>query len=542
MSLGKPIKARQHSIFIPMKPSQSLPRISDYVSHFALKTPSHEAVIFNFERITYDELAKRVERCARALIAAGIKKGDRVAMLSTPRPEYWTVFLATARIGAIWVGLNPKFRLDELRYVVGDCKPRLIFSISSFEGREYAQDVITLMQESDDATALVSISGEMNGVPDLDEFLQVGENLSNEDYQSACEAVDRFDPALIVYTSGSTGKPKGAVLSHHGLSFGALVQSTHFRLKTPRMVVSFPIDHVACVADSCATTLVNGGAIIFQERFNPQTLLEATEREKVTFWVGIPTMIQQVLALPDFDSFDLSSIELVLWGGAALPRNSIARLQQMGPRLLTAYGMTETSAHVTFTDDNADIDVLSETIGKPDANSPCRIVNDEGEDCATGEQGELQFKCDHLMLEYFKQPDKSREAFTKDGWMHTGDIGYWRADGNIKLTGRISDMFKSGGYNVFPREIEVVLEELPAVAMAAVISVPDNLYQEVGHAYLLLETSEEVSEQELIAYCKQRLANYKVPKRFFLQTALPMLPVGKIDKRALKRAASDATK
>jgi len=300
------------------------------------------------------------------------------------------------------------------------------------------------------------------------------------------------------------------------------------------MVVSFPIDHVACVADTCATTLVKGGTIIFQERFNPHALLETTQREKVTFWVGIPTMIQLVLAQADFDTFDLSSLELVLWGGAALPRSIIAKLQQMGPRLITAYGMTETSAHVTYTDSNADIEILAETIGKPDPNSPCRIVNENGLECAIGEQGELQFKCDHLMLEYFNQPQTSHEAFTNDGWMHTGDIGFWREDGNIKLAGRMSDMFKSGGYNVYPREIEVVLEQLPAVAMAAVISVADDLYQEVGHAYVLLEPGGKISEQELAEYCKQQLANYKVPKRFFKQTNLPMLPVGKIDKCALK--------
>jgi len=523
-----------------MKPSQSLPRISDYVFRFARKAPSREAVIFDTERITYGELAKRVDRCARALIAAGIKKGERVAMLSTPRPEYWIVFLATTRIGAIWAGLNPKFKLNELRYVVGDCKPRLIFSIASFEGREYAQDLITLRQENSEIASLISTGADIDGALSMDEFLRTGESVSNEDYQSRCETVDRFDPALIVYTSGSTGKPKGAVLSHHGLSFGALVQTTHFQLAAPILVVSFPIDHVACVADSCATTLVRGGTIVFQERFNARALLEITEREKVTFWIGIPTMIQLLLAQPDFASFDLSSVELILWGGAALPNSCITRLQQMGPRLLTAYGMTETSAHVTYTGDNADIEVLGETIGKPDPNSPCRIINDEGHECATGESGELQFKCDHLMLEYFNRPQASREAFTKDGWMHTGDIGFWREDGNIKLAGRMSDMFKSGGYNIFPREIEVVIEQLPTVAMAAVISVPDELYQQVGHAYVLLEPGGEISEQELAAYCKQQLANYKVPKRFFRQTDLPMLPVGKIDKQALKRAAFGA--
>jgi acyl-CoA synthetase (AMP-forming)/AMP-acid ligase II len=291
---------------------------------------------------------------------------------------------------------------------------------------------------------------------------------------------------------------------------------------------------VACVADTCSTTLVKGGTIVFQERFDPEATIAAVAAERANVWGGIPTMLQLEMGLPNFEGYDLSSVEMVLWAGAALPRETIIRLQRMGPRLMTAYGMTETSAHVTYSDDDADLDALAETVGRPDPRVACRIVDQDGNECAPGVDGELQFHGDYLMLGYYERPEATAESFTGDGWFHTGDVGHWREDGNIVLVGRMSEMFKSGGYNVYPREVELALEEHEGVAMAAVISVPDKIYQEVGHAYVLREPGADVSADELSAHCRERLANYKVPKKISVQDTLPMLPVGKIDKKALK--------
>jgi len=511
-----------------------LTRITDYVHRFAAERPDHEAVVFEDERINYRELEQRVDACARALLAAGVRKGDRVAMLSTSRPEYWVVFLATAGIGAIWTGLNPRHHLEEYRYHVGDSKPKLIVSFAEFEGRCYAEDLLALRAEFDFVEKLVVFGGTIEGADVLEDFLKSGSTVSDEDYQEAKDAVGRMDPALIVYTSGTTGNPKGAMLSHWGLAFGATMQTDHFKVEDPRIVVNFPIDHVACVADTCSTTLVKGGTIVFQERFDPEATIAAVAAERANVWGGIPTMIQLEIGLPNFDDYDLSSVEMILWAGAALPRDAILRLQGMGVRLLTAYGMTETSAHVTYSDDDADIDVLAETVGRPDPRTPCRIVDEDGKECAVGEDGELQFRGDYLMLGYYERPEATAESFTEDGWFHTGDIGFWREDGNIVLVGRMSEMFKSGGYNVYPREVELALEEHEGVAMAAVIAIPDELYQEVGHAYVLREPGTDASEDDLMAHCKARLANYKVPKKISVQDTLPMLPVGKIDKKALK--------
>lgn len=206
---------------------------------------------------------------------------------------------------------------------------------------------------------------------------------------------------------------------------------------------------------------------------------------------------------------------------------------------MTVYGMTETSCNVTYSDPGAGIDELAETVGRPDRRCPCTVVDKRGHECATGEVGELQFKGNFLMLGYWKRPEATAEAFTDDGWLRSGDLGYVRKDGNIILKGRRSEMYKSGGYNIYPREVEIVLEELSRVTAAAVIGVPDDLYQEVGHAYILLKPDQKLSETEVREYCKDRLAIYKVPKRFFLRQSLPLLPVGKVDKQALRQSLVD---
>ncbi len=205
---------------------------------------------------------------------------------------------------------------------------------------------------------------------------------------------------------------------------------------------------------------------------------------------------------------------------------------------MNVYGMTETAANTTYSDRDADLIQLSETIGRPSPHMPCRIMNEQGVECEVGEEGELQFKGEYLLLEYLNRPDATRDVYTEDGWLHTGDLGYWREDGTITLVGRVSDMFKSGGYNVYPREIENHLESHPAIEMAAVVAVPDARFQEVGAAFIVLSQAEDsVDISTIKRFCAEHLANYKVPKTMTIVDQLPVLPVGKVDKVQLKQQA-----
>ena len=516
-------------------------RITDYVHQYARETPESEAIVFGEQRISYQTLEEQVETCARALLAMGVKKGDRIAMFSTPRPEYWVLFLATSSIGAIWLGINPKYSLDECRYVIADAKPKLLFAMAEFEGRDFGPTVSALLAEYDFLEQGVATQGSIPGTLPFQVFLDGEKEIPDNAYRLASDAVDRLDPALLVYTSGSSGKPKGALLSHYGLCFGATTQNQHFQVNPPRLICNFPINHVASVADTCSVALVAGGTIHLQTRFDPALVLETITNESISLILAVPTMYLLLLEHPDFAQSDFSSIELAVWAGAAMPEPTIKRLQKFIPRLMNAYGMTETAAHTTYAGRDAVLAELRDSIGRSDPNMPCRIVNAEGKPCAVGEQGELQFKGEYLFLGYYNRPEATRDAFTEDGWFHTGDVGYWREDDTITLVGRLSEMFKSGGYNVYPREIEILLESHPDVEMAAVVGVPDPLYQEVGVAYIIPrselnhDSKEALTIDKLKAFCKDKLANYKVPKYFEISSELPMLPVGKIDKVTLKQ-------
>ena len=511
-------------------------KLVDYLYSQAEAMPEHDAVIYADSRFTYDKLSRMVCLCAKALLAHGIKKSDCIATLCTSRVEFWITFLAANQIGALWLGINPKYRLPEIRYIIEDAQPKLLFAMASFEGNDFSANIEALQRDYDCIEQMVALTDPLPDTHSFDDFLQQGSSINNAQLAEREASIDRFDPALLVYTSGSTGKPKGAVLSNYSLTYGCAVQNEQYQLDKPRFICNSPINHVGCVADTCCVVLQAGGTLVFQEKFDAGLVLDTIAREKITFFAGVPTMLLMLLEHPHFDSTDFSSMELILWGGAAMPVPLLKRLQTLGPRLMNAYGMTETAANTTHTGPDADLTELSETIGRPNPHMPCRIMNSDGQPCEVGEHGELQFKGDYLLLEYLNRPEATREVYTADGWLHTGDLGYWRDDGTISLVGRLSEMFKSGGYNVYPREIEDVLESHPAIEMAAVVSVPDDRYQEVGAAFYIT-SDDTVDKLELKSYCKARLANYKVPKYFSLVHELPLLPIGKVDKVHLRKLA-----
>ena len=274
---------------------------------------------------------------------------------------------------------------------------------------------------------------------------------------------------------------------------------------------------------------------MFQEVFDPAGSLAAAVNERVTVLGSVPSVFQMQLALPGFDAYDLSAVQLILWEGAALPREIIERLLRVCPRLGTNYGMTEATSAITVVEPTDDVDVLANSVGYPFPGVQLRIVDEAGGVCASGRSGEIQTRSAHNFAGYWRRPDATAAAFTADGWFRTGDLGELRADGRLRLVGRIKEMYKSGGYNVYPREIELALEAHPAVALAAVVAVPDPLWQEVGVAYVA--TRAPVSAAELAEHCRARLANYKVPKRVVIENDLPLLPIGKVDKRALRERA-----
>jgi acyl-CoA synthetase (AMP-forming)/AMP-acid ligase II len=518
---------------VPATPD--LPRISDYPGHWAQRFPKREALVLNRSRITYALLSALVDRCAAALVGKGVMPGDRVAMLSTPRPEFLIVFLATARIGAVWLGLNPKYTLGELKYVVGDAQPVLLIAPAAIEGRPFRDQAQELAREfpSIRETIILDLTDEF-----VERALQPLMAPAAESMQARIDGVKTPDAAVLVYTSGTTGQPKGALLPHRGLVHCSRIQRDYLRAEPLRVLNNLPVNHVGCVGDICSYTLVSGGAIVFAERFDPASIGPLLLREKVTMWGQVPTMFQLTLDHPDFHPSMAAHVQEIAWSGAMCPEDLARRLQAICPTLRSFYGMTETVGSVVYSDPDASLDDLVRTIGKPDPRYDVRIAGPDGQPVRRGDAGEIQVRGDFLMKGYLNKPDATRQAFTPDGWLRTGDAAVEEDDGQYRLIGRLREMFKSGGYNVYPREIEIALEAHPAVATVAVIATPDRLYGEVGTAFYVTKPGHACDETALRSFCRERLANYKVPKYFRALERAPMLPIGKIDRAELKREAS----
>jgi acyl-CoA synthetase (AMP-forming)/AMP-acid ligase II len=353
-------------------------------------------------------------------------------------------------------------------------------------------------------------------------------------------AVTGEDTPLLVYTSGSSGLPKGVLLRNQALVTRSLTQNKHWPVFPPRTVNYLPINHIGGVHWISAFVLVGGGCERLVQRFKPGDLIELVERDRLNILLQPPTSYQMLSEYEGFGTSKLASLEWLVWSGGAMPADTVKRFRRPGLRLGCSYGQTETTGSVVYSDDKADHEALTTAIGRPDPPGSVRICDEAGNLCPVDSIGEIQVVPQFVMGGYLNKPVETAEAFTLDRWLKTGDLGAWRSDGMIRFVGRASDGFKSGGYNIYPREIEMALEEHPAVQLAAVVGVPDPLYDRVGCAFLLLESGARLGTEELRAWCRKRLANYKVPKRFLVRTELPLLAIGKVDKAALRKEAVEA--
>jgi acyl-CoA synthetase (AMP-forming)/AMP-acid ligase II len=508
--------------------------ISEPVTAHAMRDPNAVALVFGERRISYRELMQQVDRLAAALLAAGVRKGDRVAMLSTPHPDFVVSVLAASSIGAIWLGLNPRYRLPELQHCVLDSSPKILLARQSLLGRSYEAEINALRAscESLEHVVLFDDPAPIAGATAMATFLDRGSSVSARQLDLERSDVAGQDPCLLVYTSGSTGAPKGALLHHCGIIDFANLCNSLWPLTPHRVINYFPINHIGSVVDCMMPCLTAGGTQIMLEQFDPLACLELMERERVTLWGSVPSVFQMQLALPDFVRFDLSSVQLIAWGGAPMSRETIERLQAVCPNLASNYGMTETSSAITIIEPTSDLDILANTVGRPRPGIEMRLVDQDDQLVGCDRPGEIQVRSSSNFLGYWQQADATAAAFTADAFFRTGDLGERRSDGRIRLIGRLREMYKSGGYNVYPREVEAVIEAHPGVATAAVVSVPDRLWQEVGVAYVVPRAS--ITTEQIEQHCRERLANYKLPKHIVLTENLPLLPIGKVDKRALR--------
>ncbi|XOV84857.1 MAG: class I adenylate-forming enzyme family protein [bacterium] len=510
--------------------------INDILDHHVSHTPGSECVVESKQRLTFAEVRSQVDQIAKALLAKGIQPGDRVATLSPPGLSFWLTYLAATSIGAIWHGINPVYRAREFAYLLSDATPSLIFCQSPFDNRYYD----TELQATENCVEFFVTQGEPQGdAISFATFLKEGEHISQQTLDLARAAVKPEDIAVIVYTSGTTGQPKGAMLSQGTITASAIANAHWMGERLASTVCAAPTNHVGALNNVCMNVFAAGGRIIFYHRVDIQALGEIRRKELPTYMVTSPTGFMMTMQSPEFDASRLNHTELIVCGGATTPLSILEAWRGVDCPISSVYGQTETCGIITHTSLDAPLMDVAETIGKPLEGCEARIANDKGTPCDPGETGELQFRGPYVMSGYYNRPEATAEAFTSDGYLRTGDLGYAREDGNLVFVGRIKEMFKSGGYNVYPLEIEQAIAEHPAVLLCAVLPVPHPMFQEVGHAFVMAHEGQSVTPAELRDYLADKIANYKVPKSFSIEAVLPLLPNGKVDKQQLASRLTD---
>jgi long-chain acyl-CoA synthetase len=435
------------------------------------------------------------------------------------------------------MGLNPQHTERELAHVLRDARP--VLTLVAPDTSEVARHQLVRGA----AAARVAVPVHLDGgstplAPEpIVEGHVTGASVASPDSATSAELA-RDGVCLIVYTSGTTGEPKGALLTGAGLVENGWWMARRLGFEPHRVLVNLPINHVGCIGDVCATALVLGGTMVFMPRFDAVAAVHALTEHGITWLPQVPAQYQLMLAKGGLDAKALASVRSLAWGGAAMPSHLIEQLRSWVPDLFNSYGLTECSGTITISGRGATQDMLAQTIGKPVDSARVRIADEQDKPLPVGERGEIQIRGPHVFKGYLHNPAATQATFTADGWLKTGDLAQAGGDGSIRLLGRTREMFKSGGYNVYPREVESVIESLPGVELCAVVGLPDALWGEVGVAFVQGDP-DVVSTERLAAHCATQLARYKCPKRFVVRTALPLLPVGKVDKQALRVAELD---
>lgn len=508
-------------------PPPRLARLPEFLAHHARHAPGREAASDGRTSLNYGELERHVGRFARCLVQRGVRRGDRIAFHGPPGLDFWISLLGTQRAGAAWLGLNPAHTARELAHVLKDAGPVLT--------------LCTLGEDSPGHAALRSACRDA-GAPPPERM----EGLGLSPAPKAGARPRRVAPAqeavpagvaLIVYTSGSTGAPKGAMLTEQGLVENGWWLAARMNFAPLRGLVNLPVNHVGCVGDLCATLLVAGGTLVFMERFDPSEAVRRIVDSRIEWLPQVPAQFQLMAAQGGLDATTLRAVRHLTWGGAAMPAPLAQQLQAWVPDVFNSYGLTECSGTITVTAPGATLEELTATVGRPVAAGRLRIADAEGVAVPDGEVGEVQICGPHVFRGYLHRPEATAQAFTPDGWLRSGDLGSLDSRGNLQLRGRTHEMFKSGGYNVYPREVEAVIEAMPGVQLCAVVATPDALWGEVGTAFVQGDPG-VLSADGLREHCQGLLARYKVPKHFVVRQALPLLPVGKVDKAALRRDAA----
>ena len=488
--------------------------------------------------LTYAALSAEVERASRALIALGVAKGDRVAVWAPNLWEWIVAALAAHAAGGVLVPINTRFKANEAGYVLAKSGARILFTVNGFLGNDY----VAMLRASEVTLAslehIVLLRGAAaHGATAWSDFTRLGDGVSSAEAMARAAAVEPSDLSDIIFTSGTTGHPKG-VMCTHAQSLRAFRDwsDTVGLRQGDRYLVVLPFFHTFGYKAGWLASLMMGATILPQAVFDVGEVLARVGKDRVTVLPGSPALYQSFLARPDLASFDLSSLRLAVTGAAVIPVELIHRMRRdlHIETVITGYGLTEGTGVSTMCRVGDDPETIATTSGRAVPGVEVRIVDDAGREVARGEPGEVVVSGYSVMRGYFGEPAETAATIDESGWLHTGDIGVMDARGYLRITDRKKDMFIVGGFNAYPAEIESVLLQHPAVVQAAVVGAPDERLGEVGIAFVVQRPSAALVPEEVIAWSRERMANYKVPRRVVVVDALPMNATGKVLKFRLR--------
>ena len=516
---------------------------SEFLNISSLIVPDRIAIIFEGQKISYFDLLKRVHVLANSLNDIGLKSGDRIATIEVNTPAHIELYFAAAFLDLVYVPLNFRSTKEELSHMLKDASPKIVFS-----GERYIAMLDSLKSDLNFIQDIYVLEGSYPGCLEYDSLISSSRsNLELDDQLSdMIPQSDGDDLTMLMFTSGTTGFPKGVMLTHDSFSSYILSNVMPADMEVEeRNILTVPLYHIAGVQAFMAA-IYGGRTLIIQKQFNPEDWMDLVQTEKANRAMMVPTMLKMIVDHPQFDSYDLSSLEVITYGAAPMPIQVIRKAIEVLPNthFINAFGQTETAATITMLPPEDHIlkgspeEIETKlnrltSIGKPLPDVEVKIVDSTGEETQVGDIGEIITKGDRLMKGYWNQEESTNQVI-KDGWLFKGDLGYVDEDGYIFLSGRVKDFIKRGGEMISPEEVERVLESYPSIDESAIIGIPDMDWGERVRAIVTLKQDYEFNELDIIEFCRTKLASFKKPESVVVVEELPRNSLGKVLKNTLR--------
>lgn len=522
--------------------------LEEILSRTAHAFPDNEAIVLTDQRITYRQLNKMVDHLARGLIELGVAKGDKVGLWMPNYPEWVVSYFAIARIGAVVVPFNTRYKTHEVQYILEDSEATTLFIVDSFAGIDYRtmiNEIRSMLPRLQNIIVLGEAGEKM--IP-FSNILTLGEQYSGDHKLADRQAIlSPEENILILYTSGTTGQPKGAMLSHRNMAENARqVTAVLETSEHDRFFLAVPFFHCFGCVMGILGAITWGAGIVPMPIFKPREALELVEQTGVTILYGVPTMF--VLELEEYrkgkkegKEYDLTTLRTGIMAGAPCPTEVMsAVIEELGCNVCICYGLTEASPVITMTRFTDSVKDRVETVGQALPGIEVKIVDDARNKLPIGVTGELACRGYNVMLGYYKMPEKTAEIIDGDGWLYSGDLATIDEDGYVRIVGRKKDMIITGGFNVYPAEIENYLFTHPKVQNVSVIGVPDEVMGEVVMAFIIPKEKTVLTAEEIMDFCSGAIANFKMPRYIQIVNELPMTQSGKVQKYKLRESAAQA--